>query len=431
MDAIFSTDGSAADASALHDICRRNDALLVIDEAHSVGVIGPTGRGIAATAGIAGEPDVVRTVTLSKALGSQGGAVLGSTAIVDHLVNTARTFIFDTGLAPACVGAALAAIGILATERQLVTRVHEVRDAIADAIGVTAPEGAVVSLVLGDPAVTVRVADACQRRGCSRRLLPAAFGPGERQSVAAHGAGDSHRRGDQGSHDSRSRGDRTEPMKRLVITGTGTEIGKTIVTAAIAALARDNGQRVAVVKAAQTGIEPGDESDIEVVTRLSGVDDVHELVRYPAPLAPASAARLANLSATPVAELGKRVEAITDRDLVLIEGAGGLLVRFDEDGATMAELAAALEADVLVVAPAGLGTLNATALTCNELRRRSLTCAGVVIGSWPAEPDLASRTNLVDLPVVRRRPVLGGAARRASPRQSTRLPRGSEEGACT
>ncbi|HWC36800.1 MAG TPA: dethiobiotin synthase [Mycobacteriales bacterium] len=196
-------------------------------------------------------------------------------------------------------------------------------------------------------------------------------------------------------------------MKRLVVTGTGTEIGKTIVTAALAALARAAGQRVAVVKAAQTGIEPGDESDTDVVTRLSGVDDVHELVRYPAPLAPASAARLVGIPATPVAELARRTAAITGRDLVLIEGAGGLLVRFDADGATMADLAADLGAEVLVVAPAGLGTLNSTALTCRELRRRSLTCAGVVVGSWPAAPDLASRTNLDDLPSYAEAPLLG------------------------
>ena len=196
-------------------------------------------------------------------------------------------------------------------------------------------------------------------------------------------------------------------MRRLVVTGTGTEIGKTIVTAAIAALARAAGQSVAVVKAAQTGIEPGDESDVEVVTRLSGVEDTHELVRYPAPLAPASAARLAGITPLPVAELAKRAIAITERDLLLIEGAGGLLVRFDDSGATMADLAAAIDAEVLVVAPAGLGTLNATALTCRELERRSLICAGVVVGSWPAEPDIASRTNLGDLPDYAGAPLLG------------------------
>ncbi|HVT65910.1 MAG TPA: dethiobiotin synthase [Mycobacteriales bacterium] len=196
-------------------------------------------------------------------------------------------------------------------------------------------------------------------------------------------------------------------MRRLVITGTGTEIGKTIVTAAVAALAHAAGERVAVVKAAQTGIEPGMESDMEVVERLSGVGDVHELIRFPAPLAPASAARLAGLPTPRVTELAHRVKLLDDRDLVLVEGAGGLLVRFDDEGGTIADLAAAINAAVVVVAPAGLGTLNATALTCEELRRRSLTCAGVVVGAWPTEPDLAARTNLEDLPDYAGAPLLG------------------------
>ena len=196
-------------------------------------------------------------------------------------------------------------------------------------------------------------------------------------------------------------------MRRLVVTGTGTEIGKTIVTAAIAALARDAGQRAAVVKAAQTGIGPDDECDVDVVTRLSGVDDVHELVRYPDPLAPASAARLAGMTTTPVPELAQRVLELTDRDMILVEGAGGLLVRFDDADRTLADLAEAVDGEVLVVAPAGLGTLNSTTLTCGELRRRNLRCAGVVVGAWPADPDLAARTNLEDLPSYAEAPLLG------------------------
>ena len=196
-------------------------------------------------------------------------------------------------------------------------------------------------------------------------------------------------------------------MRRLVVTGTGTEIGKTIVTAGIAALAQADGQRVVVVKAAQTGIEPGMESDIEVVERLSGVIDVHELARFPAPLAPASAARLAGLPPPRVTELAQRVKFFDDRDLVLVEGAGGLLVRFDDHDETVADLATAIDAEVVVVVPAGLGTLNATALACEALRHRSLTCTGVVVGAWPADPDLAARTNLHDLPDYAGAPLLG------------------------
>jgi dethiobiotin synthetase len=201
-------------------------------------------------------------------------------------------------------------------------------------------------------------------------------------------------------------------MTRLVVTGTGTEVGKTIVTAAVAALAAAAGRSVAVVKAAQTGVDQtgladGDESDIDVVRRLAGVDDVHELVRYVDPLAPASAARRQRVTPTAVGELAARIDSLSGRDLVLVEGAGGLLVRLDEAGGTIADVAAALDAPLLVVAAAGLGTLNATALTVEAARARGLDCVGVVVGAWPAAPDLAAETNLLDLPSYAGAPLLG------------------------
>ena len=94
-------------------------------------------------------------------------------------------------------------------------------------------------------------------------------------------------------------------------------------------------------------------------------------------------------------------------ELVLIEGAGGLLVRFDDEGGTIADVAALLDAPVVVVARAGLGTLNHTALTCEALRARGLRCAGIVIGSWPRDPDLAARCNLDDLAAYAGAPVIG------------------------
>jgi dethiobiotin synthetase len=196
-------------------------------------------------------------------------------------------------------------------------------------------------------------------------------------------------------------------MSRILVTGTGTEVGKTVVTAAIATLARDAGRAVCVVKPAQTGVGPGDESDVDVVRRLAGVDDVRELVRYDDPLAPASAARRQGVRATPMRELADRITALTGRDLVLVEGAGGLLVRLDDDGNTFADLARVLDAPVLVVAAAGLGTLNATALTVEVAQARGLHCLGVVVGAWPSEPDLAARINLTDLPSYAGVPLLG------------------------
>ncbi|MFD7533897.1 dethiobiotin synthase [Streptomyces sp. NPDC059849] len=196
-------------------------------------------------------------------------------------------------------------------------------------------------------------------------------------------------------------------MTVLVVTGTGTEIGKTVVTAAVAAARAD--LRVAVLKPAQTGLAPGEHGDGAEVARLAG-DHVTavELARFPEPLAPATAARRAGLPPVRPYEIADAAQKLaTEHDLVLIEGAGGLLVRFDDEGSTLADAARLLDAPVLVVTPAGLGTLNTTALTSEALRARGLECLGVVVGSMPAEPDLAARCNLADLPVVAGAPLLG------------------------
>lgn len=183
-----------------------------------------------------------------------------------------------------------------------------------------------------------------------------------------------------------------------VVTGTGTEVGKTIVTAALAALAAELGQRVAVVKPAQTGIATGEATDVDTVRRLSGVTDVHELARFPDPLSPEAAARTAGLPPLDMKTAAGYIEKLAaEREQVIVEGAGGLLVRYDPGGTTIADLAAMLGAPVLVVTTAGLGTLNHTALTLEALTARGLATAGVVIGSWPASPGLAERSNLTDL----------------------------------
>ncbi|GAA1271364.1 dethiobiotin synthase [Saccharothrix xinjiangensis] len=197
-------------------------------------------------------------------------------------------------------------------------------------------------------------------------------------------------------------------MSVLVITGTGTEVGKTVVVAAVAALAAADGRRVAVLKPAQTGIPAGAPGDLAEVVRLAGPVTTRELRRYPEPLAPATAARRAGMpTVRPQDVATAAVELASSHDLVLVEGAGGLLVRFDDAGTTIADAAWALNAPVLVVAHAGLGTLNTTALTAEALLRRGLESVGVVVGRWPGEPDLACRTNLVDLPEAAGAPLLG------------------------
>ncbi|MFJ8822417.1 dethiobiotin synthase [Streptomyces sp. NPDC102467] len=188
----------------------------------------------------------------------------------------------------------------------------------------------------------------------------------------------------------------------LVVTGTGTEIGKTVTTAAVAAAAVRAGRSVAVLKPAQTGLAPGEPGDVDEVVRLAGpaVTPV-ELGRYPEPLAPGTAAARAGLAPVRPAHVAEAAEKLAaSHDLVLVEGAGGLLVHFDAQGSTLADAARLLGAPVLVVAQAGLGTLNSVQLTAEALRARGLVQAGIVIGSWPREPGLAERCNVGDLPGV-------------------------------
>ncbi|WP_431040686.1 dethiobiotin synthase [Streptomyces sp. P1-3] len=198
-------------------------------------------------------------------------------------------------------------------------------------------------------------------------------------------------------------------MSVLVVSGTNTEIGKTVVTAALAAAALAQGRSVAVVKPTQTGVAEGEPGDVAEVRRLAGdaVTGV-ELARFPEPLAPDRAALRAGVAPVRPGDVEPAVKRLAaEHDLVLVEGAGGLLVRLDDRGATLADVAGLLDAPVLVVAQAGLGTLNITTLTAEALRARGLACRGVVIGSWPAAPGLADRCNLADLPEAAGAPLLG------------------------
>ncbi len=190
----------------------------------------------------------------------------------------------------------------------------------------------------------------------------------------------------------------------VVVTGTDTGVGKTIVTAALAARAIAAGQTVAVLKPAQTGTAafgPGETADAETVARLAGPEvTTVTLASYPDPLSPHAAAQV--IEAPPV-YLGDVLEAVAKladtHDTVLIEGAGGVLVPMGYGAWTIADAAVGLRAPAVVVTRAGLGTLNHTALTTEALRNRGVANR-VVIGSWPAQPELVHERNLIDLGLI-------------------------------
>ena len=194
----------------------------------------------------------------------------------------------------------------------------------------------------------------------------------------------------------------------VVVTGTSTGVGKTVATAALAQRYADRGS-VVVVKPVQTGVVDGD-SDAGEVHRLTGCA-VQEYTALDDPLAPDTAARRQGVAIPPVAEYADRIRVLAEfHDTVVVEGAGGLLVRLDAEGGTLldlaVELAETVAVDLVVVVGPQLGTLNHAELTVGAVRARGLEPHGLVIGAWPAEPGLAERCNVEDLPHHTGLPVL-------------------------
>lgn len=208
----------------------------------------------------------------------------------------------------------------------------------------------------------------------------------------------------------------------VVVTGTDTGVGKTIATAALAARAAGAGERVLVVKPVQTGIggDAPDVPDVDTVRALAGVDAV-QFVGLDEPLAPDTAARRQGVPIPTVREHVARIrELLPSYDLVIVEGAGGLLVRLDAEGGTLLDVARDLTfalrrrgaddvvsspVEVVVVTRAGLGTLNHTELTVTALRAVQVEPAGLVVGAWPSSPGLAETCNRDDLTRITGAPV--------------------------
>lgn len=191
----------------------------------------------------------------------------------------------------------------------------------------------------------------------------------------------------------------------VIVTGTGTDIGKTVTTAALAICCEAVGVEALPLKPVQTGEGDG-RGDIASITRLTGIEG-HEMVRFPDPLSPDLAARSSGKPAAQLEEVAAWVRRFDQpRRLVLVEGAGGVLVRMGE-GWDITDLARALHAPAVVVTTMGLGSLNATALTCEALASRGIEIAGLIGSGLPRNPDLATRLNLQALPAQVGIPLIG------------------------
>lgn len=426
-DTVFSMDGDLAPVAELLALCRRHGAMLMVDEAHATGLLGPQGGGAVEAAGLTGRVDVVMG-TLSKALGSAGGYVAGRRPLVEWLRNRARTYIFDTAPSPAAAGAAMEALRIVRSEPRRRARVLEVARRLSAGLRslgyeVTEPAAAVVPVMVGEADEAMTLSTRLLELGVyvpairppsvpagSSRLRVTAMASHtddhiERALGAFAEARKAGRRPDRGGAGEVRNGPvlRLRPASRLddldprllgtggvFITGTDTGVGKTVVGAAIARCLASAGLTVGAMKVAQTG---GD-FDIAFLRTAGGVPHSRTYVPYsfPDPLAPALAARRKGrrIDLERIEVAFRRLRAAAD--VIVVEGAGGLLVPLADD-ATMADLASKLGLPVVVVARPTLGTINHTALTVGAAVGRGLEVMGVVLCRFPAAPGLAEATN--------------------------------------
>jgi dethiobiotin synthetase len=184
-------------------------------------------------------------------------------------------------------------------------------------------------------------------------------------------------------------------LKGVFVTGTGTEVGKTIVAAVIARTAAQSGRRVAVFKPAVSGLDEGGEPDHALLRRASGSsqsDDEIAPYRYGPPVSPHLGAELAGEQISPERLRAAAEAAGEGADLLVVEGVGGLLVPLTL-GYLVRDFARDLGLEAMIAAPSGLGTINHTLLTIEALRSVGLEPSAVVFTPWPSEPDEVERSN--------------------------------------
>ena len=193
-------------------------------------------------------------------------------------------------------------------------------------------------------------------------------------------------------------------MRRIAVTGTDTGVGKTFATAALAQAFLLSGRSVAVVKPIQTGSETDEPTDADEINRMLGANVAEEWQRLALPLAPETIAHETGAALTPVAELVERLRTI-EADVVIVEGAGGVMVGLDAAGGTIADLAQLWDAEVVVVTRDTLGTLNHTGLTVEHLRGRGLEPV-LVVGA-----DTGNQRNHRDMVRLSGAPLVGSVPR--------------------
>ena len=408
-ESVFSMDGDLAPLADLADLCAEHDAWLIVDEAHAGGLLGPRGSGAWPDAGAGPrgrERLAARIVTGGKALGATGALVAGSGALVELLVNRARSFVFTTAPGPSVPAALRAAIRIVREEADLRERARAAAGRLARTLGLPPPAAVIVPLIIGDERDAMAAAEAARRAGFDvRAVRPPTVPRGTaRLRLVARAA---HREEDIDRLARVLRPHLPEVPPRplaphsarrpLFVCGTDTGVGKTVVAALLLNAARRLGSG-----SYWKPVETGTDDDTAVVSRLAGVP-AGELpapaYRFPLPASPHAAAAAAGASIDPE-ELRSTLrscgaEAAPGR--LVVELAGGLLVPLTERY-TQLDWLARERPDLVLVARSGVGTLNHTLLSLEALRSRQLEPRALLLVGPPHSSNRATLERLAGVP---------------------------------
>jgi len=421
-ESLFSMDGDVAPLGDLAALAEANDALLLVDEAHAIGCLGPRGAGLCAHFGI--RPDVL-VGTLGKALGASGAFVAGSAALRAYLLNHARSFLFTTALPPPLAAAASASLDIVSSaagdslRRSLLAAAASLRSALALAPDPSASP--IIPFILGDDAAALHASSHLRdrgflvqpirpptvREGAARlRLTVSAKHTPEQVARLAASLAELSLPASTASpslpirSSSVPAGPSTPPpLPGVFLLGTDTAVGKTTVGVALLHLLAARGLRPVPFKPVETGLgqHPSDASRLrDAAMRADLPIDVVCPFRFPAPLAPAAAAQASGTGLDLQALLSAAAAAGSFGAPLIVESAGGLLTPY-ADNLTSADLASALGLPVLLVARNALGTVNHTALSVLEIRRRALSLLGIILVHTDPSvtPDQPSNASLI------------------------------------
>ena len=433
---VFGMDGDLAPLAAMHELCERCDAWLVVDEAHGAGVVGPRGRGACAELGLehgAAARLAARVVTGGKALGGAGAFVVGSARLRELLLQRARSFLFTTSPPPSVAGALAKAIELATGMDAARARLHDLARKLAAHLDRPQPAAAIVPLPIGSNervvALKQRLAQAGFAVGAVRP--PTVPDGGARLRLIAHATNDelaidalaqaidAALAKDLATPASSPASPvdphlppvaaRPSAARALFVVGTDTGVGKTVASALLLTAARAHrraaGARVAYWKPVQTGDED-DAATVRVLAAASDAEILPNLHAFALPASPHAAAAAQGATIAPEdldAALAHHCAALAGGTL-LVELAGGLLVpyRAGERPFTQADwlarAAAGGDVEVVVVARSGLGTLNHTLLTLEAMRARHLKIAALLLVGPPHRTNRETLAQLADVP---------------------------------